>query len=1343
MSRIFNAMEKFYLGIDIGTNSVGMACTDENYNLLRAKGVDCWSVRLFDESKTAAERRTFRTARRRLERRKYRISLLQALFAPFIEDKTFFIRLNDSQLLPEDKNASLCGDKNNLFKDSDYTDKEFHTQFPTVYHLRKALLGDGDYDLRLYYLALHHIIKYRGHFLFEGSMSDIRNASNLFTTLNTAIESVYGDDFFEFNPSLSENAKDILLDSKKNIREKQSSLEKLFGAEEKEAKEMIKALCGAKISPSVLFGESLKEEKSFSFKELNDEKFDAMASVYGDNYALLEALRSIYSFITFEKLLAGHPDISSAMISVYEKHKADLRQLKDFLKTESPETYVKVFKSANEKHNYANYIGFTKKGGDKKKVKPCKDDEFYTYLKKTIEPIDAKDEETKAKILNDIENGTFLPKILHSDNGLFPHQVNEDELVKIVANMAKSHPETSEIAEKILPLFRFRIPYYVGPLTGSKETSWVVKRSNEKITPWNFDEIVDKSASDEAFMRRMTNKCSYLRGEDVLPKASVLYQKCNVLNQLNKLKINDRPLPNVEIKQKIFNELYLKYVKVTDKKIIDFLVRNGEISPEEAKTITLSGKDGEINASMSSYIQLKKILGEFVDSDIESGNGVCEKIILWHTLNTDKSIVENLILKNYGDILVIKSNIKALKGLSFKDFGRLSEKFLTGLLACDKETGEIVSIMNLLYNTNKNLNEILFDELYNFDELIKAENGETDSNVKYEDIEELYVSPAVRRGIWQSLVMADEYVKAIGKAPDKIFIEVTREDGVKGDAGRKLSRKKQLSEKYKALKDGAYNDIITELNSEEITDMKLRQERLYLYFRQLGKCAYSGNQIDLSALNTDRYDVDHILPRCYTKDDSIDNKVLVLRSCNAEKSDKYPVPAKFRQPELWKLLLDKKLIEKKTFDRLMRTEPLGENDYNDFINRQKVFTDQTAKAVAELMKRKYPETKIVYSKAKNVSDFKARSDFFKCRETNNLHHARDAYLNVVVGNVYDACFSKPIDMFHRVGDEWREYNLDKMFTRNVKGAWDENSLAKVKATYGKCTMSVSQYAYCNKAKFYDQTIYTKGSSGITAPRKGVGALSDVTKYGGYMSQKTAYFAIVSSMNAKGNRIKTIEAVPVLTAYKLKNDPNALNDYFSSYLDSPEILIPKIKIRQLVSYNGTPVYIAGMTGNYIIVHNAVELFTDSKTDEYVNALLKLLDMSKAGTIKEENGEYIIKTNRNKDRKLVINRESNIALYEELKTRLDKPIYQGISPFSTFRNNLEKGKEKFETLSVLDQSEVLVQILKFFKCDAAPSNLTLIGGSGISGKVLFNKDITLVNFKIIGKSPAGLTERIKTV
>ena len=108
-------MEKFFLGMDIGTNSVGMACTDEKYKLLRAAGRDCWAVRLFDESHTAAERRVARTARRRLERRKQRIGFLQSLFALLIEDKTFFIRLNNSQYSAEDKSAALNGDVNNLF----------------------------------------------------------------------------------------------------------------------------------------------------------------------------------------------------------------------------------------------------------------------------------------------------------------------------------------------------------------------------------------------------------------------------------------------------------------------------------------------------------------------------------------------------------------------------------------------------------------------------------------------------------------------------------------------------------------------------------------------------------------------------------------------------------------------------------------------------------------------------------------------------------------------------------------------------------------------------------------------------------------------------------------------------------------------------------------------------------------------------------------------------------------------------------------------------------------------------------------------------------------------------
>ena len=74
-------VKNYYLGLDIGTNSVGWAVTDDEYNLCKFKKKDMWGIRLFENGETAAERRLQRTARRRTDRRKQRIDLLQMLFA--------------------------------------------------------------------------------------------------------------------------------------------------------------------------------------------------------------------------------------------------------------------------------------------------------------------------------------------------------------------------------------------------------------------------------------------------------------------------------------------------------------------------------------------------------------------------------------------------------------------------------------------------------------------------------------------------------------------------------------------------------------------------------------------------------------------------------------------------------------------------------------------------------------------------------------------------------------------------------------------------------------------------------------------------------------------------------------------------------------------------------------------------------------------------------------------------------------------------------------------------------------------------------------------------------------
>jgi CRISPR-associated endonuclease Csn1 len=78
-------------------------------------------------------------------------------------------------------------------------------------------------------------------------------------------------------------------------------------------------------------------------------------------------------------------------------------------------------------------------------------------------------------------------------------------------------------------------------------------RAPGEVTAWNFDKskggLVDMAASAENFIKCMTNKCTYLRKEDVLAKNSMLYSKFSLLNELNNLKVDGKRI-EPDMKQK-------------------------------------------------------------------------------------------------------------------------------------------------------------------------------------------------------------------------------------------------------------------------------------------------------------------------------------------------------------------------------------------------------------------------------------------------------------------------------------------------------------------------------------------------------------------------------------------------------------------------------------------------------------------------------------------------------------------------------------------------------------------------------------------------------------------------
>ncbi|MBR4866744.1 MAG: type II CRISPR RNA-guided endonuclease Cas9, partial [Clostridia bacterium] len=224
--------KKYYLGLDIGTDSVGYAATYEDYSLCKYRGEPMWGTHLFDPAEQSAQRRAFRTARRRLDRRQQRVLLLQEIFAAEIHkiDPRFFIRIRESALFPEDK--SDISDRYSFFHDPDYTDIDYHKAFPTIHHLIHELMtSDQPHDPRLVYLACAWLVAHRGHFLSELNMENIRELDSFDST------------YREFTEYYAE--RDILLPWECDVQEFSRVLQLQKGITEKN-KEFLRRINGGK-----------------------------------------------------------------------------------------------------------------------------------------------------------------------------------------------------------------------------------------------------------------------------------------------------------------------------------------------------------------------------------------------------------------------------------------------------------------------------------------------------------------------------------------------------------------------------------------------------------------------------------------------------------------------------------------------------------------------------------------------------------------------------------------------------------------------------------------------------------------------------------------------------------------------------------------------------------------------------------------------------------------------------------------------------------------------------------------------------------------------------------------
>lgn len=1369
--------KQYYIGLDVGTNSVGWAVTDTSYNLLRAKGKDMWGARLFDEAKTAVERRTKRTSRRRSEREKARKAMLKELFADEINkiDPSFFIRLEESKFFLDDRSENNR-QRYSLFNDATFTDKDYYEKYKTIFHLRKALINsDEEFDVRLVFLAILNLFSHRGHFLNASLKSD-GDIQGMDVFYNDLYESCVE---FEIDlPQISniDNFEKILSQKGKSRTKILEELSKELSISKKDKTKyaIFKLICGMKIKVVDIYtDEDIQEEdkkKDLGFRESDYEESSLkVKEIIGDEYFdLVERVKAVHDMGLLSNIIGNSKYLCEARVEAYENHHKDLLKIKELLKKYDKKAYTDMFRKMTDK-NYSAYVGSVNSNiaKERRSVDKRKIEDLYKYIEDTALKNIPDDDKDKIEILEKIKLGEFLKKQLTASNGVIPNQLQSRELRAILKKAESYLPFLKEkgeknltISERIIQLFEFQIPYYVGPLDKNPKkdknaNSWAVIPSGGRILPWNFEDKVDVKASAEEFIKKMLRKCTYLSEEYTLPKQSLLYEKFMVLNEINNIKVDGKKI-SVETKQKIYNDLFMKGKKVSQKDIKQELISLNIMS----KDSVLSGIDTLCNSYLSSIAKFRGVFDEEVNN--QNIINMIEDIIFWGTIYSDeKKFVKEKIEEKYGDE-IDKDKIKRILGFKFSNWGNLSKSFLE-LEGADVGTGEVRSIIQSLWETNFNLMELLSSRFTYMDELEKRVKKleKPLSEWTIEDLDDMYLSSPVKRMIWQSMKIVDEIQTVIGYAPKRIFVEMTRSEGEKV---RTKSRKDRLKELYNNIKEDS-KQWVKELDSKD--ESYFRSKKMYLYYLQKGRCMYSGEVIELDKLMDDNlYDIDHIYPRSFVKDDSLDNLVLVKKEINNRKQND-PITPQIQAScqGFWKVLHEQGLISNEKYSRLTRkTQEFSDEEKLSFINRQIVETGQATKCMAQILQKSMGEdVDVVFSKARLVSEFRHKFNLFKSRLINDFHHANDAYLNIVVGNSYFVKFTRnPANFIKNArknpDNPAYKYHMDRFFERDVKSksevAWigqsegNVGTIAKVKKTMAKNSPLITKKVEEGHGKITNETIV--GVKEIIFGRKKVeksdktpkkpnveayrpikindSRLCNILRYGGRGSISSSGYCLVEYTKKK-KTIRSLEAIPVYLGRKdilreeklLEYLKNILNNEGKDTATDIRICIPFIPINSLIKIDGYLYYLGGKTGEQIYIYNAQQLKMKKEEAEYIRKIEKAVSLSKFDEIDREKNP-------------VLTKEKNIELYDKIQDKIENTVYN--KRLSSIEGILKEGKAKFVELDVEKQCKILNSILNNIT-NTMKVDLREIGGSVNSGTCRCSKNITnYKEFRLIQQSITGL-------
>lgn len=559
------------------------------------------------------------------------------------------------------------------------------------------------------------------------------------------------------------------------------------------------------------------------------------------------------------------------------------------------------------------------------------------------------------------------------------------EIQQIFETQKKYHKELEdEFCDEYIVIFNRKRKYYEGPGNEYSRTDYG-KYTTKTDENGNF--ITEKN-----IFEKLIGKCSVYENELRAAAASYTAQEFNLLNDLNNLIINGRKLEKEE------KQVIVAHVKTSNtinmRKIIAEAIGE-KIEEFSGARIDKSGK--EIFHKFDVYNKMRKALESISVNITDFSREELDEIGHILTINTDKeALVEaftNSVLGLSNDVIECLITLRKQNGALFSKWHsfsiRLMNELIPEMYEQPKEQMTLLTEMGVL---NKKQNEF--------------------AGLKYIPVDaasqDIY-NPVVCRAMRISFRILNALLKKYGEF-DEVVIEMPR-DRNSDEKRKRINDGQKLNEKemsYIEKKLVSVYDLA--ISPSDFSAQKQLSLKLKLWNEQDGKCLYSGREIDPKDIieNPDLFEIDHIIPRSISFDDSRSNKVLVYRTENQNKGNQTPYYYlrhsknnwSYEQFEAMVINLSKKKeygISRKKVENLLNDEDITKIEVlKGFINRNINDTRYASRVVLNTVQSffnaKQCDTKIKVIRGSYTHQMRINMKLDKKREESYSHHAVDAML---------------------------------------------------------------------------------------------------------------------------------------------------------------------------------------------------------------------------------------------------------------------------------------------------------------------------------------------------------------